>query len=104
MTWAPRALASRANCSCLSSIEALSPVQVVWVMAARTIVTRVLGELVHVFVGLAGGVGELGRVDGPAGVVLDGQRAEILGLGRCACVVALHGLGVVKCGSGHAEL
>src|SRR4051794_148714 len=39
MICAPCSLASRANCSCLSSIEALSPVHVVWVMAARTIVT-----------------------------------------------------------------
>src|ERR1700712_4829197 len=39
MTCAPSAAASRANCSCLSSIDALSPVQVVCVIAARITVT-----------------------------------------------------------------
>src|SRR5476651_1288104 len=41
MICAPSLAASRANCSCLSSIDSLSPVQVVWVMAARTIVIGV---------------------------------------------------------------
>ncbi len=41
MTCAPWAAASLANCSCLSSIDSLSPVQVVWVIAARTVVMPV---------------------------------------------------------------
>src|SRR3990170_3999869 len=42
MICAPWAAASRTNCSCFAIMDSLSPVQVVWVSAARTTVMGVL--------------------------------------------------------------
>ncbi len=71
MTWAPSAAASRANCSCFAIIDSLSPVHVVWVMAARTVVIGFLSELA-----------EPGRADGRCVGAQDerplGQSARLL--------------------------